>query len=184
LKGNKKMKTLAEIKIGDTFKVADIEFIKFADENGQAIAVAKDAVFHSEFGDNNNFAESKVKNRLESEILPKIEKVVGAENIIEHEVDLLSLDGDDKWGKARCKISIPTFDFYRHNVKMFDNYKLNAWWWLATPDTTAKHYNDNWAVCVSPRGFMGNGIYIDVYAVRPFIIFVSSISVISVSCEE
>jgi hypothetical protein len=29
-----KMKTLAEIKIGETFKVADIEFIKFADENG------------------------------------------------------------------------------------------------------------------------------------------------------
>ena len=35
------MKTLAEIKIGETFKVADIEFIKFADENGQVVAFNK-----------------------------------------------------------------------------------------------------------------------------------------------
>lgn len=177
------MKTLAEIKIGETFKVADIEFIKFADENGNTIAVAKESVFDCRFGENNNFAESRIKSRLESEILPKIEKAVGAENIAEHEVDLLSLDGDDKWGKVKCKISIPTFDFYRHNVKIFDKYMLDEWWWLATPDTTAKHYNDDWAVCVSPLGRLNYAIWRD-FSVRPFIIFVSSISVISVSCEE
>lgn len=178
------MKTLAEIKIGKTFKVADIEFIKFADENGHTVAVAKDSVFDSRFGTNSNFAESVVKSRLETEILPKIESAVGVENIIEHEVDLLSLDGDDKWGKAKCKISIPTFDFYRRNVKIFDKYKFNEWWWLATPDTTAKHYNDWWPVCVSPRGFIYYFIYNGSGSVRPFMIFVSSISVISVSCEE
>ncbi len=178
------MKTLAEIKIGETFKVADIEFIKFADENGHTVAVAKESVFDSRFGDNNNFAESVVKSRLESKILPKITKATGEENIVEHEVDLLSLDGDDKWGKVKCKISIPTFDFYRHNVKIFDKYKLDEWWWLATPDTTTKHYNDWWAVCVSSRGGVGDGVYYGDGGVRPFVIFVSSLSVISVSCEE
>ena len=179
------MKTLAEIKIGETFKVADIEFIKFADENGNTIAVAKESAFDSRFGENNNFAESRVKNRLESEILPKIEEAVGTENIVEHEVDLLSLDGDDKWGKVKCKISIPTFDFYRKNIKIFDKYKLGKWWWLATPDTTAKHYNDDWVVCVSPLGDINShDAGWDEISVRPFIIFVSSISVISVSCEE
>ena len=176
------MKTLAEIEIGEIFKVADIEFIKFADENGRTVAVAKDSVFNTRFGSNNNFAESIVKQRLDSEILPKIEKVIGAENIIEHEVDLLSLDGDDKWGKSKCKISIPTFDFYRHNVKIFDKYKLDHRWWLAPPDTTAKHYKDWWTVCVSPPRFFSRCYYGD-GAVRPFMIFVSSISVISVSCE-
>lgn len=153
------MKTLAEIKIGETFKVADIEFIKFSDENGYTFAVAKEGVFNSRFGDNNNFAVSTIKNRLEKEILPKIENAVGAENIVEHEVDLLSLDGDDKWGKANCKISVPTFDFYRHNVKIFDKHLLDDWWWLATPETTAKHYNDNWSVCVSPHGDVYDGRY-------------------------
>ena len=178
------MKTLAEIKIGQTFKIADIEFIKFADESGHTIAVAKDSAFDSQFGDNNNFSESRVKSRLESEILPKITEAVGAENIVEHEVDLLSLDGDDKWGKAKCKISIPTFDFYRHNVKIFDKYPMADWWRLATPYTTTKHYNDYWVLCVSPRGSICYRNYNDVYGVRPFMIFVSSISVISVSCEE
>lgn len=175
------MKTLAEIKIGETFKVAEIEFIKFADENGKTIAVAKDILFKSSFGENNNFSESRVKIRLEREILQNIEKAIGAENIVEHEVDLLSLDGDDKWGKEKCKISIPTFDFYRNNVKIFDKYKIGDWWWLATPDTTSTHYGDDWTVCVSPRGDFFNCAYFGNNGVRPFIIFVSSISVISVS---
>ena len=181
----KTQKILAEIKVGEIFEVAGIEFIKFADENGNTTAVAKDSLFKSTFGNNNNFAESTVKRRLETEILPEIEKAVGAENIVEHEVDLLSLDGDDKWGKIKCKISIPTFDFYRHNVKIFDKYKLDSWWWLCTPDTTAKHYNDEWVVCVSPDGdFNNGGSDYFIRGVRPFIKFVSSLSVISVSCEE
>lgn len=177
----KTTKTLAEIANGKLFEVAGIEFIKFADENGQTVAVAKDSLFDSKFGNNNNFAESIIKSCLEKEILPKIEREIGAENIIEHEVNLLSLDGDDKWGKVNCKISIPTFDFYRANVKIFDKYKLDDWWWLATPDTTSAHYNDNWSLCVSPRGV----IYViscnSLLGVRPFLIFSSSISV---SCEE
>lgn len=178
------MTTLAEIKTGECFKVADIEFIKTGEENGQVTAVAKNSLFDMTFGNNNNYAESNVKKKLESEILPRIEEVVGAENIIEHEVDLLSLDGDDKWGKAICKISLPTFDYYRRNVKLFDEYKLNDWWWLSTPDTTVKHYNDNWVVGVSPRGYFNyNCSFCSDGGVRPFIIFVSSISVISESCE-
>lgn len=179
------MKTLAEIKIGDTFKIANIEFIKFAEENGHTVAVSKDLVFKASFGYNNNFAESNIKRRLEKEILPTLENAVGAENIVEHEVDLLSLDGDNKWGKSKCKISIPTFDFYRNNVELFDKHILDTWWWLATPETTSKHYNDNWTVCVSPRGSILSGInYYGIGAVRPFVVFVSSISVISVSCED
>ena len=174
----KTTKILSEIANGGLFKVAGIEFIKFADENGRTTAVAKDALFNSAFGeDNNNFAESIIKSRLEKEILTKIEKEIGAENILEHEVDLLSLDGDDKWGKIKCRISIPTFDFYRANVKIFDKHKLDAWWWLATPDTTSAHYNDVWVRCVAPRGFIHHYYYDFDIGVRPFLVFSSSISV-------
>ena len=177
----KTTKTLAEIANGELFEVAGIAFIKFADENGQTVAVAKDSLFDSKFGNNNNFAEGIIKSRLEKDILSKIEKEIGAENIIEHEVDLLSLDGDDKWGKVTCRISIPTFDFYRANVKIFDKYKLDDWWWLATPEITSAHYNDNWTVCVSPHGHIGNYFYDYYIGVRPFLIFSSSISV---SCKQ
>lgn len=177
----KTTKTLAEIANGELFEVAGIEFIKFADENGQTIAVAKDTLFNSSLGDNNNFATSDVKRKLEEKILPKLEKAIGAENIVEHEVDLLSLDGDDKWGKVMCRISIPTFDFYRANVKIFDKYNPDQWWWLATPDTTSAHYNDDWVKCVSPRGGINFNGYYDNCGVRPFLIFLSSIFV---SCEQ
>lgn len=177
-----KKEILANIKDGEIFSIAGVEFIKFFDKDGITTAVAKNSLGDYRFGDNNNFAESSIKKMLEKEFLPKLEKEIGAENIVGHEVDLLSLDGSDKWGKINCKVSLPTFDFYRQNVKTFDKHKLDNWWWLVTPDTTSEHYDDNWLVCVSPRGLISSNRYgYDDFGVRPFLTFVSSISI---SCEE
>ena len=52
--------TLAEVSVGETFKIGRFEFIKFADENGMVIAVSKDCLFNSSFGDNNDFFKSTV----------------------------------------------------------------------------------------------------------------------------
>ena len=170
-----KREILANVKDGELFSIAGIEFIKFSDKDGITTAVAKDSLGDYSFGVNNNFAESKIKEMLEKDFLPKIEAEIGTENILEHEVDLLSLDGSDKWGKVNCKVSLPTFDFYRQNVKMFDKHKLEDWWWLVTPDTTSEHYSDNWIVCVSPDGRIYFGNYYGNRGVRPFLTFVSSI---------
>lgn len=173
---------LSEVQVGKTFFIAGMEFIKFNDENGKTAAVSKNVLFGSIFGKNNNFAESSVLRKLEQEVLPKIAAEIGEENICEFETDLISLDGSKKHGKIRSKVSLPTFDFYRNNVEIFDKYKLDCWWWLATPDTTSDHLSDDWIVCVSPLGDIDFNIYYDYYGgVRPFWIFVSSISV---SCEE
>lgn len=178
----KNTKILAEIEIGKTFEVAGIEFIKFADVDGCTQAVSKDILFKSDFGENNNFAESTILEKLRNNVLPKIEEAVGAENVVEFETNLLSLDGSDEYGNIKSKISLPTFDFYRANVKIFDKHKLDKWWWLATPDSTTEHANDYWVVCVSPSGdIYGTNYNYDDNGVRPFLNFVSSISV---SCEE
>ena len=172
---------LSNVKNGETFTIAGFEFIKFFDKEGITTAVAKKSLGDYRFGDNNNFAESNIKKMLEKEFLPKLENEIGTQNILEHEVDLLSLDGSDKWGKVNCKVSLPTFDFYRKNVKIFDKHKLKDWWWLATPDSTSEHYNDNWVVCVPPSGDVSGGGYCNYFGVRPFLTFLSSISI---SCEE
>ncbi len=172
---------LSEVKIGKTFSIAGIEFIKFTDENGVCAAVSKDILFDSKFGENNNFAQSLVLKRLNKEILPKLVAEVGTENIKEFELDLTSLDGLDTYGKVKTKIALPTFEFYRKNVRIFDEYKIDDWWWTATPDTTKEHYNDSWITCVSPHGLIYDYFYFNYYGVRPFLFFVSSISV---SCEE
>ncbi len=172
---------LTEVITGKTFKIGDVEFIKFAEENGEVTAVAKECVFRSQFGKNNDFKESEILKRLTTEFLPKIAESTGEENIVAHRVDLTSLDGLKTHGETVCKVSIPTFDFYRANVSIFDKYKLDTWWWLATPDTTSEHLNNSWISCVSPDG----DIYINDYhgsiGVRPFLKFVSSIFV---SVEE
>ncbi len=172
---------LSEVKTGKTFTVAGIEFIKFSGDEEKTIAVAKDCVFDSSFGKNNNFAQSSILKQLRDEVLPKLEAAVGAENILEHETDLTSLDGLKTYGNVTSKISIPTFDFYRNNVSLFDEHKCDGWWWLATPDTTPEHLNDRWCRCVSPDGGINYGDYDLNDGVRPFCIFVSSISV---SCED
>lgn len=173
---NKTVK-LSEIETGKTFIIGDIEFIKFFDENGETAVVSKDVLFESEFGKDNDFANSKVFDRLVDEVLTKLEKEIGAENIVEFETDLTTLDGLKPYPEFRSKISLPTFDFYRKYVNIFDNYKVNRWWWLSTPESAKPHYDPIWIVCVSPSGVNDCNIYILECGVRPFLRFVSSISV-------
>lgn len=171
-------KQLSEVAIGDTFKIGDIEFIKFTEENGMVAAVTRNILFASKFDDDdNNFATSYLLKRLQTEILPKIEAGIGADNVLEFETDLLSMDGLDDYGTVKSKVSLPTFDFYRKYVRIFDRYKVDTWWWTCTPESTPTH---NWGTAV--RGVDGGGT-LD-YAncnydlgVRPFFIFSSSIFV-------
>ena len=172
---------LSEVHLTKTCSIADIEFIKVSEENGKACLVAKEAVFDSVFGKNNIFGESDILEKLNTKILPKLESAVGAENIKEFDLDLTSLDGLDTYGSIKTKIAIPTLDFYRKNVRLFDKYKLDSWWWLSTPDTTPEHYNNRWSLCVSPIGYFSCDDYYCNYCVRPFLFFDTSISV---SCEE
>lgn len=175
----KKTRKLDEIQNGEVFGIGDYEFIKFADENGVTTAMSKDILFDSSFGRTNNLAESTVLERMTEEILPAIENIIGAENVLEFETDLLSLDGSAKHGVMKSKISLPTFDFYRKNRDIFEKHKPGGWWWLATPDSTREFTNDDWCVCVSPSGSIINRDYFDFNSrgVRPFWNFLSSIFV-------
>lgn len=166
---------------GEIFKVADMEFIKFPDEDGSFAAVAKESLFDLRFGNDNNLSTSDILKRLEKDVLPKIEEAVGAENVLAFTTDLTTLDGLKPYEDLTSKISLPTFYFYRKNVATFDKYKLGKWWWLATPNSAASHASNECIVCVSPRGNIGNCIYRDNNGVRPFLRFSSSIFE---SCED
>lgn len=159
----------------ELFRIGEYEFIKFTDENGNIIGVLKDSIGNMRFGDNNDFSKSDILKILYEEFLPEIESVVGAENVLEFETDLTSLDCSKKHGTMKSKVSLPTFDFYRANRSMFAKYKLDDWWWLATPDTTSEYVNDYWVVCVSPVGRIDISSYGNSIGVRPFLTFVSTI---------
>ena len=165
----------SNVKDGETFEVAGMEFIKFPKVDGKVPVVMKGIAFRSEFGNNNDLRESTVLKKMEKDILPKIIAAIGKENVCTFKTDLTTLCGLKNYGVMESKISLPTLDFYRANVEIFDKYPANGWWWLATPDSCKPHDDPIWTLCVSPAG----NIYYDNYyydsGVRPFLFFKSSI---------
>lgn len=164
------------IKDGATFMVGGMEFIKFPDKDGKTPAVMKDIAFFSTFGDNNDLRASKILQRMKEEILPRIIGAVGEENVCTFKTDLTALDGIKPYEELESRISLPTLDFYRANVEIFDQHKVDRWWWLATPESAQPHDDPSWVVCVSPSGYISIREYIcRINGVRPFLIFNSSI---------
>lgn len=161
---------------GGTFEIAGIEFIKFPDVDGMTPVVAKDVLFNSRFGCSNDLRNSDVLKKMEKDILPKIIDAIGEENLCTIKTDLTTLDGLKPYEDVESMISLPTFDFYRQNVAIFDQYNPGTWWWLATPYTAQPHYDSVWVTCVSPRGLIRNNLYFNLdNGVRPFLIFKSTI---------
>lgn len=167
------------VKPGDTFKIGDMEFIRFADTPAGTPVVLKDIACRSRFGDNNDFRSSDILKKLQADILPKIIESLGEENVCEFETDLTTLDGLKPYGTMKSRISIPTFDFYRANAEIFGKYKPGQWWWTATPDSDKPNDDPYWTVCVSPSGLIFSVYYVyyngDYGGVRPFLILKSSI---------
>lgn len=165
------------VKPGETFRIGDMEFIRFADCNGQTPVVMKDIAFRSRFGDNNDFRSSDILKKLQADVLPEIIEAISEENVCEFKTDLTTLDGLKPYGVMKSRISLPTLDFYRANADIFGQYKPDVWWWLATPDSAAPNDSPHWILCVSPAGNIFNDYYVsrDINGVRPFLIFKSSI---------
>lgn len=76
------------------------------------------------------------------------------------------------------RASLITADMYRKYVGILDKFKLDSWWWLATPWSTKRHDNDAWVKCVAPSGcIFRSDCYFNVRGVRPFCILKSNIFV-------
>ncbi len=178
---NQKKIKLADIPAGDTFKIGNHEFVVL-EHSGDTTAVIRKELLRKDmkFGSNNNFSGSYVAAKCD-EFADEIAGAVGAENLMEHTVDLTSDDGLKDYGSIKCRCSLLTTNLYRRYVEILDEFKPDSWWWLATAYSTERHGNSNWVKCVSPAGTFYRDFYDCSLGVRPFLIFKSSIFV---SCEE
>lgn len=166
-----------DLKAGDVFKDVDgDEYILLNYlPNGDAEVLRKNTLIKMKFGNNNNnYNESEIDKYLCNTYLSELERKFGAENIVEHEVDLLSLDGENDYGIIKRKVSIPTIDDYRYNKKTIKNH-INEWFWLATPDSTPSGYGSDIVRYVGSDGGVDYGWYGDCGAVRPRFVLKSSI---------
>ena len=169
---------LASLPAGSTFIVGQHEMVVLEQNGGVTAAIRKELLHESmRFGDNNNFNGSAVDNAC-AKFAEELAEVIGEENLILHTVDLTADDGLDDYSAVDRRASLLTADQYRKWVEILDLHKVDAWWWLATPYSTARHENDRWVKCVAPSGSFNYDLYsIGGNGVRPFCIFKSSIFV-------
>ncbi len=169
---------LSTLKPGEVFKVAEHDFIVLEQQEGQTEVISK--VFMAEdvfFGANNNYKESSVKELIESKIQPIIEAAVGAENIIEHKVDLTSVDMQKEHKSCRCKVRPITFDEARKFNNLLVDKNLDGWWPTCTPWSTAERRDEFSIAIVDSSGRIIDGTCEYIGGVRPFCILKSNIYV-------
>ena len=103
--------------------------------------------------DSRNYKESNLKKVIENLIQPVIEVEVGSKNLIEHEVDLTSVDMQDEFGGFKCKVRPITFDEARLYNNLLVNKNLNDWWWTCTPWSTGDRGWKYSITVVAPAGY-------------------------------
>ena len=167
----------AEIEIGKTITIADVEFIVLEKKEDEVVCLTRDFVFEDEQFDrnSNNYANSAIRRKLNEEFLPKLIEAVGAENILGAEIDLTSDDGLDDYGKVTDKVGLLTDAMYRKYNRIIEEYPVDDWWWLATPYSTPHRGYGSLVRCVYDCGALFNSSCYNDCCVRPFCIFSSAI---------
>ena len=166
---------LSEKKVGEVFKTKTKEFIVLKQfDNDTTAIIQKDFWKYARFDKNtSNFAESEIYKDLNENYYKELADEIGAENIVEHEVDLTMNTGHKDYGTVKAKISLITEDLFRKYVETLDRFKPRDWWWTATADSR------QFPSCVR---FVFSGGALSYYycydndgGVRPFLIVVSTI---------
>ena len=170
---------LSTLKAGDTFKIGEHDFIVLEQTNGQTMVISKGLMAEKQVFDSNcrDYSESSLKKFIESNIQPIIEKEIGADNIIEHEVDLTSVDMQNEFGKCECKVRPITFDEARKYNDLLVDKNLPDWFWTCTPWSTEDRGWKYSVAVVSPSGGINRYYYDYDCGVRPFCILKSNIFV-------
>ena len=171
---------LSTLNPGEIFKIGEYDFIVLEQCEERTAVISKGLMAENvKFDeDSRNYKESNLKKVIENQIQPVIEKEVGSKNLIEHEVDLTSVDMQDEFGGFKCKVRPITFDEARLYNNLLVNKSLNDWWWTCTPWSTEDRGWKYSITVVAPSGDIGSGrICRGSYGVRPFCILKSNIFV-------
>lgn len=170
---------LSELKPGEVFKIGEHDFIVLEQKNGATKVIsrgfmAEDIVFDE---DTRDYSKSNLKKVIESDIQPIIEAELGADNLVEHIVDLTSVDMQHEFKSCTCKVRPITFDEARQYNNLIVNKELDDWWWTCTPWSTTERGSRYAIAVVSSSGYVINNGCNYGYGVRPVCILKSNIFV-------
>lgn len=128
------------------------------------------------FGDNTDYNKSNVKKMCDTEILKDFEEEFGAENIEEHTVDIITVDGQ-KIGVVKCKVRPLTFDEARKYTELTPNDELDDSYWTCSAWSTVERGWKYALAVVSPSGGINCIGYNISFGVRPVCILKSNLFV-------
>ena len=173
-----KMVELSELAAGEEFCTEIGNFIVLEQLEGSTKVITKGLYLKSiEFDQSStDYKNSDLKKICDGKIYEKFCEVFGKENIIQHEVDLTTLDGQQAYGTAECYVRPLTFDEARKYNALLVNKELPKWYWTCTAWSTADR---GWARSVSVVSSSGDIDCGDCNGggVRPFCILKSNIFV-------
>ena len=170
---------LSSLNPGEIFKIGKHDFIVLEQLPEQTMVISKGFMGEKRIFDGNtsNYNNSSLKILVESNIQPIIENEVGTDNLVEHEVELTSVDMQNEFGNCRCKVRPITFDEARKYNDLLVNNELGDWWWTCTPWSTEERGCEYSIAVVSSSGYIRGNCCDYGCGVRPFCILKSNIFV-------
>nr|DAY96998.1 MAG TPA: hypothetical protein [Caudoviricetes sp.] len=154
-KNKVKLSTLAP---GDVFEIGKNDFIVLEQMSFETKVISKDFmaenIVYDE--DSRDYNESNLKKVIEDEIQPIIESEVGENNLVEHTVELTSVDMQHEFDDCECKVRPITFDEARKYNNLLPNKELDDWWWTCTPWSTEERGCSYSITVVSSAGSIRN----------------------------
>lgn len=170
---------LSTLAPGDVFEIGKNDFIVLEQMSFETKVISKDFmaenIVYDE--DSRDYNESNLKKVIEDEIQPIIESEVGENNLVEHTVELTSVDMQHEFDDCKCKVRPITFDEARKYNNLLPNKDLDDWWWTCTPWSTKERGWGYSMAVVSSAGYVGCSGCGDNFGVRPVCILKSNIFV-------
>lgn len=170
---------LSKLKPGEVFKIGKHDFIVLEQKNGATKVISKcfmaeNAVFDE---DTRDYNKSNLKKVIDNDVQPIIEAELGADNLVEHIVDLTSVDMQHEFEPCTCKVRPITFDEARQYNVLLVNKDLDDWWWTCTPWSTEERGYLYVIAVVHPSGDFSCYSYDSFNGIRPVCILKSNIFV-------
>lgn len=146
---------LSTLAPGDVFEIGKNDFIVLEQIGAETKIISKnfmaeDIVYDE---DSRDYNKSNLKGIIEDKIQPIIESEVGENNLVEHTVELTSVDMQHEFDDCKCKVRPITFGEARKYNNLLPNKELDDWWWTCTPWSTEER---GWSYSIAVVSSAGN----------------------------
>lgn len=177
--GQKNKVMLKDIQAGGKFDTGIGRFIVL-EQKADCTVVITEGLYrkNEEFDDDcTDYKKSSLRELCDGEILNEFVAEFGEDNICENESGLVTVDGQEVFGKLLTKVRPVTFDEGRKYNELLVNEELPDWYWTCTSWSTAERDWPYSVAVVSPSGGIDYNYYYNCYGVRPLCILKSNIFV-------